>query len=261
MHLSMYNHRIVRKNIDICKDHGILFIDPFIQGNKAKIPEVDEIVETVIRTIGKRDMTGKKILIIGGATAEPIDDIRVLTNRSSGKTAVALAMNAFERGADIELWYGHASDHVPSYLSCRRYETVADLLKLVKTTTVQRFDGIIMCAALANYTPKKKKGKIPAGKDTLLIECVQAPTVLQTLRQRAPKSCIIAFKAEEKKGNVKRKTLQLIKKYHLDGAIGNTLHGFGKTENELLILTKKGKGTWKKGKKEELASSILDLIK
>jgi phosphopantothenoylcysteine decarboxylase/phosphopantothenate--cysteine ligase len=261
MHLSMYDHKIVQKNIDICKEHGVLFIDPFISGNKAKLPEVDEIVETVIRTIGKRDLLNKKILIIGGATAEPIDDIRLLTNRSSGKTAVFLGINAFERGADVELWYGYATEPVPSYIPYKRFETVADLLKLMKNNSVKQFNSIIVCAAIANYVPKKQIGKIPSGKEKLFIECAQAPTILETLRSRVPHATIIAFKTEEKKINVKRKTQQLLTKHYLDGAVGNTLAGFGAKDNEILILTKKGKSTWKKGKKEELASVILDMIK
>ena len=261
MHLSMYDHKIVQKNIDICKDHGVLFIDPFISGNKAKLPQVDEIVETVIRTVGKRDLFSKRILIIGGATAEPIDDIRLLTNRSSGKTAVSLSVNAFERGADVELWYGYATEPVPSYIPYKRFETVADLLKLMKNNSVKHFDSIIVCAAIANYIPKKQRGKIPSGKEKLSIECAQAPTILETLRSRVPHATIIAFKTEEKKINVKTKTQQLLTKHHLDGAVGNTLAGFGAKDNEILILTKKGKSTWKKGKKEELASVILDMIK
>jgi phosphopantothenoylcysteine decarboxylase/phosphopantothenate--cysteine ligase len=261
MHLSMYDHTIVQKNIDICKDHGVLFIDPFISGNKAKLPEVDEIVETVIRTVGKRDLLNKKILIIGGATAEPVDDIRLLTNRSSGKTAISLSVNAFERGADVELWYGYATEPVPSYIPYERFETVADLLKLMKNNSVKHFDSIIVCAAIANYIPKKQRGKIPSGKEKLCIECAQAPTILEILRSRVPHTTIIAFKTEEKKINVKRRTQQLLKKYHLDGAVGNTLAGFGSPDNEILLLTKRGKSTWKKGKKEELASVILDMIK
>jgi phosphopantothenoylcysteine decarboxylase/phosphopantothenate--cysteine ligase len=261
MHLSMYDHKIVQKNIDICKDHGVLFIDPFISGNKAKLPEVHEIVETVIRTIGKQDLLHKRILIIGGATAEPIDDVRLITNRSSGKTAVSLGVNAFERGADVELWYGYATEPVPSYISYKRFETVADLLKLIKNNRVKHFNSIIVCAAIANYIPKKQKGKIPSGKEKLSIECAQAPTILKTLRLRVPHAKIIAFKTEEKKINVKRKTGQLLTKHHLDGAVGNTLAGFGAKDNEILILTNNGKSTWKKGKKEELASVILDMIK
>jgi phosphopantothenoylcysteine decarboxylase / phosphopantothenate---cysteine ligase len=261
MHLSMYDHRIVQKNIDICKDHGVLFIDPFISGNKAKLPEVDQIIETVIRTVGKRDLLNKRILIIGGATAEPIDDVRILTNRSSGKTAISLGINAFERGADVELWYGHASEPIPSYIPYKHFETVTDLLKLMKNNSIKYFDSIIVCAAIANYIPKKQRGKIPSGKEKLSIECAQAPTILVTLRSRVPHAKIIAFKTEEKKINVKKKTQQLLTKHHLNGAVGNTLTGFGAKDNEILILTKKGKSSWKKGKKEELASYILDIIK
>ena len=261
MHFSMYDHAIVQKNIDICKAHGVLFIDPFISENKAKLSEINEIVETVIRTVGKRDLLNIKILIIGGATAEPIDDIRVLTNLSSGITAIALAVNAFERGADVELWYGCAVEPVPSYIAYKRFKTVTDLLKLLKNNRIKQFNSIIVCAAIANYTPKKQRGKIPSGKEKLSIECVQAPTILETLRSQVPHAKIIAYKSEEKKIHVKRKTQQLLTKYHLDGAVGNTLAGFGAKDNEILILTKKGKSTWKKGKKEELASFILDMIK
>ena len=260
MHLSMYNHKIIQKNIAICKDQSVLFIDPFISGNKAKLPDVNEIVQTVIRTVGRKDLRNKKILVIGGATAEPIDDIRLLTNRSSGKTAISLCINAFERGANVELWYGYATEPIPLYISYKKYSTIADLLKLIKKNNVKQFHTIIVCAAIGNYTPKKQKGKIHAGKQRIIIECIQAPTILKTLKLQVQNTKIIAFKTEEKKTDVKRKTKQLLIKYHLDGVVGNTLYGFGATDNEIFILMNNGKSTWKKGKKEELASFVLDMI-
>lgn len=260
MHLSMYDHRIVQKNIKICKDQGVLFLDPVLSGNKAKLPEVSEIVETVIRSIGKRDFVTKRMLVIGGATAEPVDDIRVLTNRSSGKTAVSLSINAFERGAEVELWYGASTEPIPSFISFKRFETVADLLELIQHTKKRDFDSVVVCAAIANYIPKKHKGKIPSGKNKFSIDCVQAPVVLKAVRSKFPKATIIAFKTEEKKSDVRRKTQQLYKKYRLDGAVGNTLAGFGGTSNEILVFSKKGKSSWVKGKKEDLASVILDLL-
>jgi phosphopantothenoylcysteine decarboxylase/phosphopantothenate--cysteine ligase len=225
------------------------------------MPEIDEIVETVIRAIGKRDLIDNKILIIGGATAEPIDDIRILTNRSSGNTAISLCDNAFERGADVELWYGCATKPIPSYIPYKRFKTVTDLLKLIKNNRIKHFNNIIVCAAIANYIPKKQKGKIPSGKKNLTILCVQAPVILEALRLQAPHATIIAYKTEEKKINVKRKTQQLLTKYHLDGAVGNTIAGFEAEDNEIFILRKNGKNSWKKGKKEELATFILDMIK
>lgn len=260
MHLSMYDHRILQHNVAALKDHGVTVLDPIVQGSKAKQPGIDEIVETVIRIVGTKDLLHKKVLIIGGATAEPVDDIRILTNRSSGKTAVSLAVSAFERGADVELWYGHAIEPVPSFLSVTHFETVDDISHLIQNIEKKHFDGIVVCAAIANYIPKKHKGKIPSGKDTLFIMFTQAPIVLEALRLRASDARLIAFKTEEKKANVRRKTQELLKKYHLDGAVGNTLGGFGAPQNEILLVTCKGRSTWKKGTKEELASVILDLL-
>jgi len=260
MHLSMYNHKIIQENIDKCKRMGVSFIDPVIQGNKAKMPSVDEIVEYMIRKIGKHDLEKKNILIIGGATAESIDDIRILTNRSSGKTAVALANNAFERDANVELWYGHAKEDVPSHISVKNFETVEDLLNLLKNDDM-KFDIIIVCAAIANYIPKKQNGKIPSGKDKLDLELSPAPKIIQEIRLIAPKSKIIAFKVEESKKNLKEKSYQLLKKNQLDIVIANTVSAFGKDENEILIINKKGESIHKKGKKEGLADYILDMIR
>jgi len=261
MHLSMYDHKIVQKNIKICTEHGVFFLDPNITGTKAKFPEIPQIVETVIRTIGSQDLRNKKILIIGGATAEPIDDIRVLTNRSSGKTAIALSINAFERGADVELWYGLAQEPVPQFIAVKRFETVADVLHMMENKRVKQVDAVIVCAALANYVPKRQKGKIVSGKETLAITCVKAPIVLEALRTLLPQAHIIAFKTEEKKNTVPKRTRQLLMNYHLDGAVGNTLAGFGGESNEIFLISKKGKHIWKKGKKEELASVILDMLR
>ncbi|UCD14129.1 MAG: bifunctional phosphopantothenoylcysteine decarboxylase/phosphopantothenate--cysteine ligase CoaBC [Thermoplasmatales archaeon] len=260
MHLSMYAHKIVQENIDKCKRMGISFIDPLISGNKAKMPSLDEIVEYTIRIIGKQDLKKKNILIIGGATAEPFDDIRILTNRSSGKTAVALANNAFERGANVELWYGHAKEEVPLHIPVKNFETVKDLLNLLKNNAL-KFDSIIVCAAIADYLPKKQKGKISSGKNKLVLDLSPAPKIIQKIRLIMPKSKIIAFKVEESKENLQEKSYQLLKRNQLDFVIGNTISAFGKDENEILIINKKGESFHKKGNKEELANYILDTIK
>jgi phosphopantothenoylcysteine decarboxylase/phosphopantothenate--cysteine ligase len=258
MHLSMYDHAIVQQNIGTLRDHGVMVMDPLIEGSKAKLPEIDHITETVIRAIGRQDLVHKKVLIIGGATSEPIDDIRVLSNRSSGKTAISLAVNAFERGAEVELWYGSATETVPSFIPVKRYRTVADLLRMIRG--LKGVDCLILCAAIANYIPKQQKGKIPSGKDGLSIALSKAPVVLEALRARLPDTQLIAFKAEEKKANVKRKTAQLLKRHGLDGAVGNTITGFGREDNEVLLLYRNGKSVWKRGKKEMLASEILNML-
>jgi len=260
MHLSMYKHKGVQANIEKCKEINIIFVDPTVFKTKAKMPSINEIVANVIRTTGKQDFAKKKILIIGGATAEPIDDIRILTNKSSGKTAISLANNAFHRGATVELWYGHAKETVPTYLPIKHFETVEYLLKLLKSNK-KTFDVIIVCAAIADYLPKKYKGKITSGKNKLTIECSPAPKIITKIREVAPKSKIIAFKVEENKKHLKEKAIKLLTRDNLDVVVANTISACGTDENEILIIDKKGKSIAKKGRKEELSEYILDAIK
>jgi len=260
MHLSMYDNKIVQDNIQQCKKMDISFIEPSISGNKAKMPNVEEITEYVIRKIGKQDLKNNKILIIGGATAEPLDEVRILTNRSTGKTAISLANNAFERGANVELWYGYAKEDVPSYIPVKKFETFEDLSNLLNNNDL-RFDSIIVCAAIADYLPKKQKGKIPSGKNKLIVEFLPSFKIIQKIKSIAPKSKIIAFKLEEDKENLKEKSYQLLKKNKLDFVIGNTISAFSKEVYEILIINKKGECKYQKGKKEELANYILDNLK
>ena len=258
MHLSMYDHKIIQKNVKICKEVGIKFVDPFVDRNKAKMADIDEIVANVIRTIGKKDYANKKVLVIGGATAELIDDIRYVTNRSSGKTAVNLAKHAFFRGADVTFWYGNGTEPVPKYIKTVRFRSTNDITNIIKRLN---YEIIISCAAIADYTPVKQKGKIPSGKTKLNIEMKPTKKIISLLRKNAPKSKIVGFKAEENKNKIKTKSLELLKNNQLDFVIGNTISGFNSKTNEIWIFDKKGKTFHKKGTKEELANTILDTIK
>lgn len=258
MHLSMYDHKIVQENIQKCKEIGIKFVEPAIVGSKAKLASTKIIVANVLRHAGRKDLKNKKILIIGGATAEPIDDIRIITNRSSGKTAVNLAKNAFFRGADVTLWYGLSGEIVPEYIKTKGFETVNDLVKLGKT--IGKYDVIILCAAVSDYILDKKSGKIPSGKDKLVLELRSALKFISTLRKNAPRSKITGFKVEENKNKLNEKAFELLKKNNLDFVVANTISGFNSDENEIWITDKKNKSVYKQGKKEHLADHILDVI-
>ena len=260
MHISMYKHKIIQNNIKKLKEIDIKFVDPIIDKRKAKMPDVNVIVANVICESGKKKLQNKKILIIGGSSAESIDDIRIISNRSSGKTAIKLSINAFYQGADVELWYGTSKEKPPEYIKTIYFESVTDLTKLLKTNNLKKFDAIIICAALSDYIPKKQKGKIPSGKDNLLIKMTPAPKIIESLRTRAPKSKIIGFKVEENTKKLKEKALKLLRKNSLDFVIANTISGFNKDENEIWIIDKKGKPLHKKGSKEILADLILETV-
>ena len=261
MHFSMFKHKIVQKNIEECKKLGIKFVEQKIEKNKAKLAEIDEIISFVFRETSKQDLLGKKILIIGGPTAESIDDVRIITNRSSGKTAIELAKNAFYRGASVELLYGSGKEIPPDFINLKSFESIKDLLVLLKKDNLKKYDIIILCAALPDYIPKKQPGKIPSGKEKLIIEMTLAQKIISKLRMDAPKSKIIGFKVEEKKQKLYERSFSLLKKNNLNFVIANTISGFSKDENEIWIIDKKGKSNHRKGNKCELADYILDVVR
>ena len=258
MHVSMYNHTIIQDNIKKLKKININLIEPSIIRNKAKMANIDEIVANVIKETGKHDLKGKNILIIGGSTAEKIDDVRIITNISSGKTAIWLAKNSFLRNGNVELWYGQSNEPIPGYIKTRRFTCTNDLLKLLKNTDMKKFDVIFVCAAIADYAPKKQKGKIPSDKNKIIIEMQKTPKIISKLRKLSPKSKIIGFKIEDNPSKLKRKSTNLLKTNQLDLVVGNTTKGFKKDDNEIWIINKKGKTIHKKGKKENLTNIIID---
>ena len=260
MHLSMYKHKVVQQHISTCKKMGMTILEPALDTSKAKMPQQETIVEAIIRTVGPKDLRDKHILIIGGATAEHIDDVRMLTNRSSGKTAIALATAAYERGATVELWYGHATQAVPPFIQKEEYRTTRDLTALVKKID-KKIDCIICCAAIANFIPQKQQGKLASDRPSLEIRLTPAPRIIQSLRKVHPKATLIAFKVEAKKEVLKEKAFALLKTYHLDYVIGNTIQAFERDDNNIIIVDKDGTSQHKKGTKEELAHNILNVLR
>ena len=261
MHLSMYDHEILQENISKLKKIGIKFIEPNILGNKAKLPSNEKIVANVLRLLSKKSYNQKKVLIIGGPTVEEIDEIRVFTNKSSGKTAVNLARNAFFYGADLTLFYGNGSEIVPDYIKKTDFTSIKDLKKLIEKSDLDKYDYIFVCAAISDYIPEKSEGKIPSGKKSLSIELTPAEKIISIVRKKAKKAKIIGFKAETKEEKIVDKSKKLLEKNNLDFVIGNKISAFSSNENKIFIIDKKGKTVSKKDNKDELARFILNKVK
>jgi phosphopantothenoylcysteine decarboxylase/phosphopantothenate--cysteine ligase len=258
MHLAMYKNPFVRKNLESLESAGIELVGPRIEGKKAKVAESDEIVSRVIRRIGKRDLIGKKVLIIGGSSEEPIDEMRVITNRGTGATGVHLGLAAFHRGADVELWMGRCQVPIPSYLDVKRFATMEDLLSLVKNS--KKNDIVVVPAALGDYSPIASKGKIPSGRKELELVLKPLPKVLDALR---PKSeVLVGFKAEH--GIEERELIAKAKKrleaVPLEMVVANDLKSVSLDSTKALMIKSKGKTARFEGSKSELADRVLDEI-
>src|SRR6059036_2678358 len=106
MHETMYANPIVASHMKTLESHGVEFVAPKFEEEKAKLADLDEIVARVLRMLGGKELAGKSVVVVAGATAEPIDDVRIVTNRSSGETGIEVAKAAYEMGADLEVWLG-----------------------------------------------------------------------------------------------------------------------------------------------------------
>lgn len=260
MHLSMYKNPAIVKHLKEAKRRFDI-VEPSIKDDRLRIAEVDKIVGRVKRILGNNDLEGKNVLVIGGASVEAVDDIRILTNRSSGKMSIALAVDAFERGADVELWHGRVSENVPAYIKTKEFESVNDLLKMINSASLKRFNVVIVCAALANYIPKRYNGKIPSNKEDLRIELTKAPYIISNIRKKNRKARIVAFKAEERSRDIERRAMEFMNKNGVDMVVANTLSAFGTDDSEIWIVGKDRKILHIKGNKRLLAEKIITSVK
>lgn len=192
MHETMEESPFLRENVERLRAAGVAFVEPKREEGKAKLAEPDDIVEDVIRIVGPNTLRGKRILVVNGATQEPIDDMRVVSNRSTGRTGAALAREARRLGAEVEHWFGHGDLAELPRVPTRRFSTVADLLAMAHDAA--RFDAILVPAAISDYGPAPQSGKIPSEKGALALHLAPLPKVIHDLAKRAP--VMVSFKAE-----------------------------------------------------------------
>ncbi len=257
MHAAMYDNPIVQTNISALKYIGLDFVGPRMEEGKAKVATNEEIVEAVLRRLGKGDYRDRKVLVIGGSSEEQIDDMRVITNRGTGETAVELARAAYERGAEVELWMGRCSVILPSYIPVRRFVTVGDLVKMVPQVS---HDVVFVPAALSDFAPKQVEGKLSSESSELELVLEPVTKVLPLLRRKKVK--LIGFKAESGTGESELvvKAEQRLKQHKLDAIVANDLTQVRPGSTSVLFITGKGKYVRLSGTKAEVADLLLDKV-
>ena len=253
MHESMYRNPAVSANIEALKSWGINFIGPRTDGVRAKVASRDEIVENVIRMLSDRPLASKKTLIIGGRSEEALDSMRIITNRSSGRMAVALAVRAFELGADVELWMGGCDVPIPDFIPVRRFSSVSDLIGMAPQIS---HDIAIVPAALADFAPAERaEGKVPSDSGIdLRLEPV--PKVLPLVAERC--SMAVGFKAESglSEPELIARARSRIEKYGAAAIVANDVSSAGKDSSEAFFVTSDSCHAIG-GTKDSMADSIL----
>ncbi|MHA1129879.1 MAG: bifunctional phosphopantothenoylcysteine decarboxylase/phosphopantothenate--cysteine ligase CoaBC [Candidatus Helarchaeota archaeon] len=204
MHETMYDHPIVDQNIQTLKSYGVHFIGPRIEEKKAKIAHIDEIIQQTTEIIIasatlERDMEGLRVLVTSGPTREHIDPVRFITNPSTGKMGVALAVEAQKRGAEVTLLYGKGTTAtIPYTMRKIQFTSTADLNEKIETLLKrERYDLFICAAAISDYTPDKiVEHKIASKQQELNIKLKPTNKCIELARATDPAVHIIPFKAE-----------------------------------------------------------------
>jgi phosphopantothenoylcysteine decarboxylase/phosphopantothenate--cysteine ligase len=260
MHEAMYRHPAVLKNLETLRGMGVLLIDPRLEEGKAKIADNTAIVFEVERLLGPQDLAGKRIVITSGSNAEAIDPIRILTNRASGKTGVALALEARRRGAEVTLIHRFLQDIPVRQVYA---ESAQQMLDAVLAEIEKGCDALISAAAVADYTPDMQREKIKSGRD-LTLHLMPTKKIIKTVREAHPELKIVGFKAEtgvtgeELIARAKR-SLQGAK---LDLVVANDVSsgGMGTDDNRVLIIDRQGQYQEASGKKSLIAKRIIDSL-
>lgn len=271
MNTNMYQNRIVQGNIEKLKSYGYEFIEP-ASGRLAcgdigvgKLADVNTIVERVLIELSdkEQDLKGKKVLISAGPTIAPIDPVRYLTNRSTGKMGYAIAEEARDRGAEVILVSGPTSLNPPKNVRIINIKTNEEMKNEI-FNNFEWADIVIKSAAVADYKPKEySKEKIKKGEGDLNICLTRDNDILKSLGDIKTHQILVGFAAES--NDVLKNAEKKLKNKNLDFIVANDITssdtGFGSEDNKVVIISKNNeKLELEKMSKKEVASNIFDMI-
>lgn len=276
MHTEMWEHPATQENVATLRRRGAVVIEPAVgrltgvDTGKGRLPDPAEIFEVCRRVLARGpvapDLTGRHVVISAGGTREPLDPVRYLGNRSSGKQGYALARTAVARGARVTLVEANTGLADPSGADIVRVGTAVQLREAVLEAAADA-DVVVMAAAVADFRPaeyvtgkiKKKDGQEPAP-----LTLVRNPDILAEVAadRAAPGQIVVGFAAET--DNVLANGREKLLRKGCDLLVVNEVgerKTFGSEENEAVVLAADGSETpVPYGPKEALADTVWDLV-
>jgi len=266
MHAHMGSNPAVRENLDKLRAWGVGIIAGATVEGEDKISSPEETAAAVLHRVVQGPWTGQKVIVVGGAARESIDSVRSVTNESSGLTAVALATQAYFRGADVTLWAGDLQVPVPAWIPVDHWRSVEDLITLARHRRAElaTASAVLVPAALSDYTLEPRSGKI-ASRDhaTLTLTLRRAPKVLPELRRLAPPPArLVAFKLDAGRTSteLEAEARALGEETRADWVVANDVASMGSRDTQALVLPRGGDRRWIRGPKADFAGKLLDDI-
>ena len=271
MNTNMYENPIVQRNISLLKELGYEFIEPASgrlacgDEGKGKLQDTEIIAEETLRRLhSTKDLLGKKVVVTAGPTMVPIDPVRILTNRSSGKIGYSIAEEARDRGAEVVLISGPTSLRKPNGIKVIDIKTNEDMFNAIKNE-FKDADIVIKSAAVADYKAKNYSNeKIKKTGDDLNLIFERDRDILKTLGDMKENQILVGFAAES--SNLKENAKGKLERKNLDYIVANDISksetGFASDENKVTIISKSGEEvSLEKMSKREVAKNIFDIIK
>ena len=270
MNHNMYHNPIVQDNLAKLERFGYEIVAPdrgmLANGDTGdgRMPEESVLFAYILKEIAcEKDMAGKRVLVTAGATREPIDPVRFITNHSSGKMGFAIAKAAMLRGAEVTVVAAHTDVEPPLFVDVVKVGTAAEMFEAVKARCEQS-DIIIKAAAVADYTPvTTADSKLKKSDDELCIELKRTADILQYLgTHKREGQFLCGFSMETE--NVLENSRQKLVRKHCDMICANSLRtagaGFGTDTNIITLITADTQTELPLLSKEDAAHRILDAI-
>ena len=262
---NMIEHFATQNSLEILKKNGALVVEPVLKTlacgdiGKGGLASPEVIVEAAIKRLSRPLFAGKKVVITGGATSEKIDDVRAITNFSSGKMAKALARAFYYAGADVKLLASFETSSEP--FESLKFSSSSELLELCKSEC-EDTNLLVMCAAVSDFVPTKAHGKIKKEDvgESLNLSLKRNVDILQSLKEFKCKK--IGFKLEISNESALKSARSMLEKKALDAVCLNILgekNGFASEQNEVNFITKDSEILLPLASKDEIAGRIVEL--
>jgi phosphopantothenoylcysteine decarboxylase/phosphopantothenate--cysteine ligase len=268
MHSGMWEHPATRANVATLQDRDVRIVGPvtgpLAHGDEGigRLAEPEDVIAAVRGALGPQELAGRRLLITSGPTHEPIDPVRYVGNRSTGKMGAALAAEALGRGAAVTVVLGPGAS-VPAGVEVVPVQTAEEM----RDAVLARFpdaDAVVMAAAVADFRPKAfadQKLKKDAGVPELILE--PTPDILGELGQRRTDQVLVGFAAETE--DLERAGRRKLESKRLDlvvvNLVGREGTGFGADTNEAMLLAAGGDDVpLRRWSKRELAAAVVDRI-
>ena len=270
MNTHMLENPITQDNLETLRHYGFVVI-PSGSGllacgdvGSGRLPEEQVLLDYCWRELAhEKDMAGMKVVVSAGATQEPLDPVRYLTNHSTGKMGYAVAKVCMLRGADVTLLTAQTSLRPVPFVKTVPFKTAADLFEAVKANAMDA-DALVMAAAVADYRPATvASDKIKKKDGDLTLPLERTDDILAWVGEHKPQGLFVCGFSMETRDLIANSAAKLAKK-HMDMIVANNLKvpgaGFGVDTNVVTILTPDGATELPLQSKEEVAMQIADRI-